>query len=274
MQPDEEMTQLRAVDQGGGDIERFISSEPPDHNPFADYPEGVVPPAFGGPLPMGTTAVLAHNLAVRRQRIWTCWGNGVVVGWIGDQTHQSECSDHNKDATGVVHAIDVMVTGARAEATVTGCLAHPDDLQYVIHNRTIWSVTTGWQPRKYLGSDPHTNHVHASGKHGGSHRSTATCTGYNLVAQSSTPTFDPCPAQPQGDLDNMTPAEMQSLANMIGDAVVTKLVTKDLGKAGGGDTIGVVLQSGVLQNSNKVVQALGDLGAKLDEIAAKLPPAA
>jgi hypothetical protein len=66
--------------------------------------------------------------------------------------------------------------------------------------------------------------------------------------------------------DDMTLDDMKTFADLVADAIVTKLVTKDLGHPGGGDTIGIVLQTGVLQNSNKIV-------AKLDEISAKLTPA-
>jgi hypothetical protein len=202
------------TDPGGGSYEQFVSPDPPDHDPFTDYPSALVAPVRSVKLPMTVTASLAHNLAVRRQRIWACWGTGVVVGWIGDTSHQAECSDHNKDAIGQVHAIDPMVTGARAQLVVTQSLAHPGDLQYIIHNRVIWSRTVGFAARKYTGADPHTNHVHLSGKHGGSHRSSATCTGYDLDAQATTPTFELCPAVVGGD--DVTDAQLkQAIADGI-----------------------------------------------------------
>lgn len=183
------------TDQGGGQYEQFISTTEPAFDPFSNYLEQVTAervPALV-PVSMAVATTLAHNLDVRRQKIWACWGNGVVVGWIGDAAHQQECSDHNRDSTGVVHAIDPMVTGARAKAVVEACLAHPGDLQYVIHNRVIWSASVGWKPRVYTGSNPHTDHVHISGKHGSSHESSQTCDGYDLAAQASTPVFDLCP---------------------------------------------------------------------------------
>lgn len=189
------------VDIGGGSYEQFIGADAPEHDPFADYPADaeLEPPIAHGLMAVAATvsAALAHNLDVRRQKIWACWGLGVVVGWIGDASHQAECSDHNKDAAGVVHAIDPMVTGARAQTIVNQALAHPDDLQYVIHNRVIWSATVGWKARAYTGADPHTKHVHLSGKHGTDRRDNATCTGYNLTAQAATPVFDICPAPPK-----------------------------------------------------------------------------
>jgi len=192
---------LIGEDAPGDDIARFIVDEEPDHDPFADY-EGGKPvdpdegdePRYAAALfgiPMGVSAKLAHNLAVRRQRIWDCYGSKVVIGWIGDSSHQQECSDHNMAADGTVHAIDPMLTGSRAQAVVNECLAHHDDLQYVIHNRTIWSASYGWKARKYTGS-PHDDHVHISGKHGSSNKNGATCTGYDKAAEAKTPVFNPC----------------------------------------------------------------------------------
>jgi hypothetical protein len=191
-------------DTGGASYEQYVSPEEPDHDPFGDYPDGLddkaldvgddeVPAVALFGIPMGVAAKLAHNLDVRRQKIWACWGTGVKVYWIGDASHQATCSDHNKDSTGVVHAIDVMVTGTRAKSVVDQMLAHNGDLQYVIHNRVIWSRSSGWKPRKYTGKNPHTDHVHGSGKHGSAHSAAATCTGYDLAAQASTPVFDLCP---------------------------------------------------------------------------------
>jgi hypothetical protein len=268
MEPDEAPPNIRAVraaDQEDGRYAQFIGADAPEHDPFTNYPLEQ-PFDLGLFVAMAVPASLAHNMAVRRQKIWDCWGTSVVVGWIGNAAHQAECSDHNKDATGVVHAIDPMVTGARAKAIVAAALAHPDDLQYVIHNRTIWSINTDWDPRAYTGSDPHTNHVHLSGRHGSAHRNSATCTGYNLVAQSASPTFDICPEEE----DDMTTVELgdasiAKLAAATAKATVDELLTRDLGKPGGGDTVGIVLQSGVLYASKKIVE-------QLDEISAKLTP--
>jgi hypothetical protein len=35
---------------------------------------------------------------------------------------------------------------------------------YVIFNRKIYSRTHGWQPRVYLGTNPHDHHVHVSAR--------------------------------------------------------------------------------------------------------------
>jgi len=136
-------------------------------------------------------AKLAHNLLVRSNAAKGCYP-GLVVGWIGDAAHQNEQSDHNPDSRGVVHAIDFMCTGAHAQATVNWLLRFTDDLEYIIHNRVIWTRSTGWKPRKYTGSDPHTTHVHASGRHGNVGYSSHTGTGYSTVAEATTPAGSPC----------------------------------------------------------------------------------
>lgn len=127
---------------------------------------------------------LAGNLDVARHEVWAAWP-GVEVGWIGNAAHQAEQSDHNPDGCDTVHAIDVMVTGPKAETVVKAAVGRPD-LEYVIHNRVIWDRTRGWKPHAYTGADPHTNHVHISGKHGTACYSKATGTGYDHAAEAVT----------------------------------------------------------------------------------------
>lgn len=91
-------------------------------------------------------------------------------GWIGDLRHQQEVSDHNPDARGIVHAIDVDKDGLEVNKIVaflvSRCKAGAEKrLSYIIWNRTIWSAAHGWTARKYLGVNPHTEHFHISGTH-------------------------------------------------------------------------------------------------------------
>jgi Putative peptidoglycan binding domain len=135
-------------------------------------------------------AKIAHNLGARRSACLDSFPH-IEIGWIGNAAHQAEQSDHNPDARGLVHAIDVMVIKTRAEAVVTWALAHPDDLEYVIHNRTIWTRRHDFRPKRYTGTDPHTNHVHISGRHGPTGENRATGTGYNTASEQSTPAGTP-----------------------------------------------------------------------------------
>ena len=134
---------------------------------------------------------LPRNLTVRKTAAQSCY-KGLVVGWIGDSAHQQEHSDHNPDSRGYVHALDFMAIGANAQAIVNWLLTNPADLEYVIHNRVIWTRSNGWKPRKYTGSDPHTNHVHASGKHGSVGADSATGNGYDTTAEAMSPAGTPC----------------------------------------------------------------------------------
>jgi hypothetical protein len=112
-------------------------------------------------------AVLAANLANLRREIDKRFPgrDHHSDGWIGDVSHQQRHSDHNPDGRGVVHAIDVDRDGIDPKLVVRLAIAHPTT-QYVIFNRTIWSRTHGFKPRRYTGPNPHTEHLHVSGRHG------------------------------------------------------------------------------------------------------------
>lgn len=99
--------------------------------------------------------------------------NAVVYG-VGDASHQSRKSDHNPYNWGygiVVSAIDVMIRNGftkKDACLLVKMLKGRSDIQYIIYNRTIWSASWGWTPKRYTGSDPHTDHVHVSAKHSSS----------------------------------------------------------------------------------------------------------
>jgi hypothetical protein len=128
-------------------------------------------------------ATLAPNLDRARTAIRAAFP-GTIVYWIGDQAHAASRSDHNPDSRGIVHAIDVMAAaGTAAAKAVVHCALSRVDLQYVIHDRTIWSRNSGWAPQPYTGSDPHTDHVHISGKHGTVGATSSTEAGYDVAAE-------------------------------------------------------------------------------------------
>ena len=95
-------------------------------------------------------------------------------GWIGDPAHSSRVSDHNPDRNGIVHAIDLdadfgdpkkdmaQVLAEQLAAHARGGSKSGQRVKYVIYNRQIWSANSGWKPRRYTGSNPHTSHVHVS----------------------------------------------------------------------------------------------------------------
>lgn len=129
---------------------------------------------------------LAANLVRARAAILSRFP-GTTIYWIGDEAHQAEPSDHNPDSRGIVHALDVMaVAGTSAAIAVVRAAVGRPDLQYVIHNRKIWSRSWGWTTREYTGRDSHTDHVHMSGKHGSVGGTSRTESGYDVAAESDT----------------------------------------------------------------------------------------
>jgi len=100
-------------------------------------------------------------------------------GWIGDLAHQNRSSDHNPDARGYVHALDIdhnmgagedRRSGANAQKLADELIAYArrgtpgsERLKYVIYNNQIASGTYKdryWVWRK--GNYGHTQHIHIS----------------------------------------------------------------------------------------------------------------
>jgi len=196
-------------------------------------------------------STLAGNLDKRRSAVHQC-DPAATVYWIGDASHQAGQSDHNPDARGVVHAIDVMYpVGPKATAVVDWCLADPADLEYVIHNRTIWTRDTGWRARPYTLSDPHTNHVHISGKHGSVGRNAATGTGYDPAAEAMTPAGRPCDMEGTVDVNivSISPEAAQAIADKMIPALFGSNVDRH------GVTLGLMVEK-VTDNLPGIVESL------------------
>lgn len=78
---------------------------------------------------------------------------------------------------------------------------------------------------------------------------------------------------PTPEDDDMTPAELTKALADHDEDLIRKLLTVDLGKPGGNDTVGVALQSG-LANGRETLERLATLEATVADIKAALPPAA
>lgn len=95
-------------------------------------------------------------------------------GWVGDRAHSARISDHNPDAQGWVHAIDIDKDfGKEGDAQrfadeLIKCAKYNRDrgrLKYVIFNGKIASGTYKgkyWVWRPYKGANKHKHHIHVS----------------------------------------------------------------------------------------------------------------
>jgi hypothetical protein len=96
-------------------------------------------------------------------------------GICASATHhkQNPTSDHEPDAHGIAHAVDLThdpANGCDNDAIVQFLIARKDPrVKYLIHAKTIWrSYKTNakqppaWEPQAYGGPNPHTHHLHIS----------------------------------------------------------------------------------------------------------------
>lgn len=119
---------------------------------------------------------VARSLIQLRTEVDKRWPNRKKDsdGTIGDASHQSRTSDHDPDASGVVHAMDIThdpASGCDSYALADWFLKAQDPrVKYIISNRKIASGTgqghPPWEWRKYTGANPHDHHVHISVKSG------------------------------------------------------------------------------------------------------------
>lgn len=90
-------------------------------------------------------------------------------GWIGDTAHGARKSDHNPaPPTGVVRALDLTNAGLDVDRLIARACADPRTA-YVISRGLIYTRDNGFRPVRYTGSNPHSQHVHISIRHGAEH---------------------------------------------------------------------------------------------------------
>lgn len=113
----------------------------------------------------------AHSLDKLLSQVNAAWPKRSKVsdGWIGDKAHASRKSDHNPDANGIVHAIDIThdpANGPDGGKLADTLLASRDPrIKNIISNGRIGAGKDGpspWVWRKYGGSNAHTKHMHIS----------------------------------------------------------------------------------------------------------------
>lgn len=86
-------------------------------------------------------------------------------GTIGDTAHAARKSDHNPDASGIVHAFDI-THDPKAGVDCTKLADHlvqkkDARVKYIIWSKRIIE-SRDWTWKEYKGSNPHTKHMHVS----------------------------------------------------------------------------------------------------------------
>ena len=90
-------------------------------------------------------------------------------GWIGDARHKKTKSDHNPDENSIVRALDIDSNLSKdfdakdlAEALRLAAKNGDKRISYIIYKKKIASKILNWKWRPYVGSNPHTSHIHIS----------------------------------------------------------------------------------------------------------------
>lgn len=173
-------------------------------------------------------------------------------GWIGNEAHQHEVSDHNPDALGRVLALDLDSTGPWSDAQFVDYVnlivarqraGWDGRLEYVIWDRHIASRSTGWRWVSYTATaDPHTGHAHFSARH-------------DHTGEGSTAPFYLEEAM-------LTDATIAKIADAAGAVAAAKVWAA----AGGSGTA----RETTFERLGHVDQAVDQINAKLDELAKPL----
>lgn len=206
---------------------------------------------------------LAANLARRQSMVRLVYPTMTVYS-LGDTTHQAEKSDHNPDARGIWHALDIMT---ETDAGYDGAAAHilawllsdVTDLQYVIHDDRIYgrNEVNGWAGAPYDPTNPnrdrHTNHIHASGKHGSVGKTASTGTGYDPAAEAYTPGIT---------LQQFMEALMP-LSQADADLIATTILDRKLAD---GATVGADIRLAALRSGTAANTELPAIGAAIAAI--------
>jgi hypothetical protein len=131
----------------------FLFSESDDKRPLDfSHESNDVPEGYSA----SKTSGLNPNLLHTNTDIFGKY-NVTNLGAWGDKAHQARVSDHN---TG--DAQDYGVNDPETAQNVVAELQRNPKTKYIIYNKKIWnpSISDEWRP--YTGSNPHTDHVHAS----------------------------------------------------------------------------------------------------------------
>jgi hypothetical protein len=190
-------------------------------------------------------------------------------GTIGDAAHQAETSSHNPDdtkgarpewnddadANAEVRAwdmdSDLGEPGVSAQNVVDHLRKVPNlssVLRYMIYNRKIYRASNGWKAEAYDGASAHTEHIHFTGA-------------YTQAADSNT--------KFNYRLNEINPPKQEEDDMPSSEEIVRTLLATDLGKVGGGDTVAVALQNGLV-NSTQTVAAMAELNRTIGALSIEM----
>ena len=159
---------------------------------------------------------LAPSLAVLRAEVNATWParSKVSDGTIGDAAHSARVSDHNPNSRRSVNAIDITRSGIDPARLISVAITD-SRVNYVIHDRKIWSRSRGFVPRRYTGANPHTEHVHISIRQARDAEQDTRPWGLSAGAPTTSPGVPSTGHNPKTDLerllDSMTREELEAL---------------------------------------------------------------
>jgi len=177
-------------------------------------------------------------------------------GALGDAAHAARTSEHNPDAKGCVHALDIDVDGVEPAAILAAVKHHPA-AWYVIWDRHIYSRTHGWAKRAYTGSDPHTGHLHVS------------C----LLTEQAENDTTPWRVEKTEQTMTITPAEMTAITESVFNKLRTTNVTNTTEVDPQLDNA-TLFEVGIVaaRRANEALEAARALAPKVDALLALLQP--
>lgn len=152
------------------------------------------------------TCTCAPALLTLRAEFDAMWPNRDKAsdGCCGDAAHAARKSDHNPDASGYAHALDVdqdLRGTTDIDEVVEWMWNHPDPrVKYFIRNRKLIYVNDGARPRgiyPYSGINPHLQHLHISIVSDATFDTTPWLTGFaGAVPVEPPPVVVPAPPKP------------------------------------------------------------------------------
>lgn len=147
---------------------------------------------------MAKLAPSLHRLFAEIDTVWPRRDRR-TDGWYASPNDRIS-KGHNPGHNGYSHAIDVDKDGINQTLLIQRLIRTEGILWYVIWNRTLYSDTYNWVPRKYTGKNPHTDHLHIEIYH--TNKAEQYAGKWGVDTSRNRPPDDPIPVPPQEELPN------------------------------------------------------------------------